>query len=115
MCLGWECVRASVRRLWVCAARAPIPVLNVYTGQRLSRPRHKLDAHTLRPQRILRHMIHVLLEQLVIVLVVDGSTYVRQDLVWRQLAVCNVRIDGIVQEHLKVDGWLGREPLSHRT
>ena len=50
-------------------------------------------------------------KELIVVLIVDRSANMRHHFIGRELTVSNVRINGIVQEHLKVDGWLGREPL----
>eukprot|EP00321_Phaeocystis_globosa_P000392 CAMPEP_0118837192 /NCGR_PEP_ID=MMETSP1162-20130426/61590_1 /TAXON_ID=33656 /ORGANISM="Phaeocystis Sp, Strain CCMP2710" /LENGTH=524 /DNA_ID=CAMNT_0006769061 /DNA_START=267 /DNA_END=1837 /DNA_ORIENTATION=+ len=88
-----------------------VAILDEDAGQVLAGPRDQLDAHALGPQRVGGHVVDGVLEQLVVVLVVDGRADVREDLRARELAVGDVRVDRVVQQHLDVELGLGGEPL----
>eukprot|EP00965_Chrysotila_dentata_P243680 6205552-Pleurochrysis_carterae.AAC.9 len=88
----------------------PVPVLHVDARQVLAAARDQLDANAIVTQRVGRHVVDKVLEQLVVVLVVDGRADMAHHLVRGQVAVGDVRVDRVVQQHLRsareLDEWV---------
>mmetsp|Transcript_8243 Transcript_8243/g.26872 ORF Transcript_8243/g.26872 Transcript_8243/m.26872 type:complete len:209 (-) Transcript_8243:1246-1872(-) len=90
---------------------SPAAVLHIHTGRRLSSAGHQLDTDAVVAQRVGRHVVDVLLEELVVVLVVDGGADVRHHLLRRQRAVGDVRVHRVIEQGLDLDVQVCAEPL----